>query len=156
MLPSLVPPYGSRPAQPLTIVVVLSTCTFYFYSSEILYSCAGSSSIKFWRRCRGGTVSYSLFRFTFLVNFLLRSWCTGSTRNFCCSENISGPGLCSRKQSQQSSDLLHSYGNLSELLTYIFAGSLNCKTKILQQFISLFISLYLLSNLNSKMMFVKY
>ena len=40
-LPLLVPPCGSRPAQPLAIAVELSTLHYYYKSSEILYFCAG-------------------------------------------------------------------------------------------------------------------
>ena len=51
-------------------------------------------------------------------------------------------------------DLLHSSGNLTELLTYVSAGWLNCKAEILWLFIFLFVSLYILSKHNSKLMFV--
>ena len=59
-------------------------------------------------------------------------------------------------KAQKPSDLLHFSGNLSELLTSIFTGWLNCKAEIICLFIFLFVSLYILSNLNSKMTFVKY
>ena len=63
---------------------------------------------------------------------------------------ISGPGLCSRKQSPEALRFATFRGNLSELLTCISADWLNCKAKFLQLFIFLFNSLYILSNLKVK------
>ena len=57
-------------------------------------------------------------------------------------------------RAKKPSDLLHSCGNLSELLTCIFYRLAIVQSLISVAFISLFVSLYLLSNLNSKMMIV--
>ena len=57
-------------------------------------------------------------------------------------------------RAQKPSDLLHSCGNLSELLTCIFCRLAELHCLISVAFIFLFVSLYILSNNNSKRLIV--
>jgi len=117
--------------------------------------CADKNSIKFWHRCQAGTVSYSPFRFTCLINFLLYSWCTNLTRNFCYRAHISSPGLCSRKESPEALRFAIFQWQSEWTTNLYFCRLAKLQAEILWLFIFLFVSLYILSNIKSKMMFVK-